>query len=239
MQFLLSKGHEAGLAWEAAFDEKSLRTWRERMSGRTWLVHESSWLSRRLGSHAQVALWVEQARAAGITLTLPFHHGKDCIDCGGEGAYPRLFAEQAAQMARDIWERDRHRAQGVLCFSQRCASHLRAALGGRSAHSFAFGNPKEGRLMAQENAKNRTMILVNPQAREGAVGKKWPDLEHQLLGALGEGQARVEFTSASGFRLRNGAQGTARRSRARAGRGWGWDGFRSDSGVFFRRRTRF
>src|SRR4051812_26416444 len=41
-----------------------------------------------------------------------------------------------------------------------------------------------------------TMILVNPQAREGEVGRKWPDLERQLLGALGDGDARVEFTSA-------------------------------------------
>jgi diacylglycerol kinase (ATP) len=40
-----------------------------------------------------------------------------------------------------------------------------------------------------------TMILVNPKAREGAVGKNWPDLQHQLLGALGEGKARVEFTT--------------------------------------------
>jgi ferredoxin len=130
LEFLLSRGHEAGLAWENAFDEASLRTWRERLSGRSWLVHESSWLSRRLGSHAQVAQWVEHARAAGISLVLPFHHGKDCIDCGGEGAYPRLFEAQARDMAREIWARDKHRAQGILCFSQRCASHLRAALGG-------------------------------------------------------------------------------------------------------------
>ncbi|MGK5082837.1 diacylglycerol kinase family protein [Bdellovibrionota bacterium FG-1] len=41
-----------------------------------------------------------------------------------------------------------------------------------------------------------TMILVNPQAREGEVGRRWPDLEHQVLGVLGEGSARVEFTSA-------------------------------------------
>lgn len=45
----------------------------------------------------------------------------------------------------------------------------------------------------------RTLILVNPMAREGDVGRRWPELEHQLLGALGEGKAqesKVEFTSA-------------------------------------------
>jgi diacylglycerol kinase (ATP) len=41
----------------------------------------------------------------------------------------------------------------------------------------------------------RTMILVNPQAREGRVGEKWPELEHHVLGALGQGEATVEFTS--------------------------------------------
>ena len=42
----------------------------------------------------------------------------------------------------------------------------------------------------------RTMILVNPQAREGEVGRKWPDLERQVMGALGDGRAYVEFTTA-------------------------------------------
>jgi diacylglycerol kinase (ATP) len=44
---------------------------------------------------------------------------------------------------------------------------------------------------------SKTMILVNPRAREGEVGEKWPELERQLLGALGKGEAQVEFTSAT------------------------------------------
>jgi hypothetical protein len=61
---------------------------------------------------------------------LPYHHGRDCIDTGGEGAYARLFDEQARVMARDVWERDRGRVDGVLCFSARQAAHLRACLDG-------------------------------------------------------------------------------------------------------------
>lgn len=130
VHFLRQKGHAAELAWEFALDEKSLGYWRERLAGRSWLVHESVWLSRRLERAGEAAQWVERAGAAGISLVAPFQHGKDCIDCGGEGVYARLFEAQACQMARDFWERDRHRAQGILCFSSRCATHLRAALGG-------------------------------------------------------------------------------------------------------------
>jgi hypothetical protein len=86
-------------------------------------------MNRRLGAWEQVAAWVKLARDAGIAIEVPFQHGKDCIDCGGEGAYARMFPEQARRMALDIWERDRHRAQGLLCFGERCARHLRAALG--------------------------------------------------------------------------------------------------------------
>jgi diacylglycerol kinase family enzyme len=42
----------------------------------------------------------------------------------------------------------------------------------------------------------KTTILVNPNARAGAVGQKWPDLQAHVLGALGEGEARIEFTTA-------------------------------------------
>jgi hypothetical protein len=75
-----------------------------------------------------VAAWAGALRAQGIQLVEPFHHGRDCIDCGGEGAYDRLFPEQAETMARDIWERDRHRADGLLCLSARCAAHFRKVL---------------------------------------------------------------------------------------------------------------
>lgn len=127
--FLLKKGREAELAWESVMDDRELPRLRERLGGRTWLLHESVWLSRRLEGFEQVAAWVSGARAAGISIESPHHHGRDCIDCGGEGAYARLFPKQAAEMAREIWERDRHRVQGILCFGARCARHLRESLG--------------------------------------------------------------------------------------------------------------
>lgn len=129
VHFLLQGGHPAELAWEHALDESSLAHWRGKLAGRSWLLHESVWLSRRLKGAGQVAAWVDRARKGGIDIVLPYHHGADCIDCGGEGAYPRLFAEQARQMAREIWQRDRHRAQGIVCLSARCAAHLRETLG--------------------------------------------------------------------------------------------------------------
>jgi Fe-S oxidoreductase len=129
VQFLASRGHAASLSWQKALDQESVELARVALKGRAWLVHESVWLSRRLGRAPEIAAWVERVRAAGVELVLPFHHGKDCIDSGGEGAYPRLFESQARQMARDVWERDRHRAQGLLCFSRRGAEHLRASLG--------------------------------------------------------------------------------------------------------------
>ncbi len=132
VHYLRSLGHPAELAWEFALGPGHLRSWSERLSGRGWLVHESVWLSRRLGRAEAVAEWVARAREAGITLVLPFHHGRDCIDSGGEGAYARLFEAQALRMARDVWERDRHRAQGIVCFGERAAAHLRRALSGEA-----------------------------------------------------------------------------------------------------------
>ena len=38
-------------------------------------------------------------------------------------------AHQARQMAEEYWARDRHRAEGILCLSGRCAEHIRASLG--------------------------------------------------------------------------------------------------------------
>jgi ferredoxin len=113
------------LSWEARLAGAPLGL--RGLAGRRWLVHESPWLSRRMGRAPAALAWVEQARAAGAQLVLPFHHGRDCIDCGGEGAYARMFPEQARVMALEIWERDRHRADGVLCFSRRCAEHFRGA----------------------------------------------------------------------------------------------------------------
>ncbi|MGK5082836.1 hypothetical protein WDW37_05990 [Bdellovibrionota bacterium FG-1] len=129
LYFLLRQGVAAQLSWERELDDHALERWKERLAGKTWLLHESVWMSRRLEQADRVSDWVQRARKIGILIELPFHHGRGCIDCGGEGAYSRLFLEQARQMARDFWERDQHRAQGILCLSPRCAQHLREALG--------------------------------------------------------------------------------------------------------------
>jgi ferredoxin len=131
--FLQARGTAANLSWDQWLGQlPTSPAWerlRARLAGKRWLVHESVWFSRRLGKADDVRGWVERAGGLGAGLVLPFHAGKDCIDCGGEGAYARLFPEQAATMAREIWERDRHRADGVLCLSARCAAHFRAVLG--------------------------------------------------------------------------------------------------------------
>lgn len=44
--------------------------------------------------------------------------------------------------------------------------------------------------------RTRSLVLVNPRAREGAVGERWSELEQELLGALGEKSVEVKFTSA-------------------------------------------
>lgn len=100
-----------------------------RLRDKRWLFHESVWHSRRLDQAAQAGQWIEKLRAQGIEIRRPFAQGRDCIDCGGEGAYSRLFNEQGRAMAQEIWERDRHRVDGILCMSDRCAQHLREALG--------------------------------------------------------------------------------------------------------------
>jgi hypothetical protein len=60
----------------------------------------------------------------------PFHAGKDSIDVGGEGAFTYLFPEIAIRMAREVWERDQGRADGIVCMSARAERHLRQALPG-------------------------------------------------------------------------------------------------------------
>ena len=131
--FIGENGHSAALSWQwALLAAPGDRVWakiRARLGERRWLLHESSFLNRRLGRSGQVDLWHERALGEGMKIERAFAHGKDCIDCGGEGAYARTFPEQAAEMARDIWERDRHRSEGILCMSDRCAAHLRQALG--------------------------------------------------------------------------------------------------------------
>ena len=101
----------------------------QKLVGTTWLVHESVWHSRNLKSANKIEKWLQSLQKSGVKGIQPFAHGVDCIDCGGEGAYSKLFPTQANQMACDLWERDRHRAQGLLCVSRRCAEHFRKALG--------------------------------------------------------------------------------------------------------------
>ncbi len=89
-----------------------------------------------------VSGWVKRALASGVRIELPYEHGIDCVDCGGEGAYGLLFPEQSEAMVREIWSRAQGRAQGVLCFSQRCVAHFRKVLGNevevRSISELAF-----------------------------------------------------------------------------------------------------
>jgi len=121
------------LTMEKLFKEDTLSsTARQILGQKRWLIHESVWYARHLKSHPShedMQRWVKMVRSSGIHLVPPFAEGIDCIDCGGEGAYARLFPEQAAQMALDIWERDQHRVDGILCVSRRCAEHLRMVLG--------------------------------------------------------------------------------------------------------------
>ncbi len=136
VHYLGYQGVSVALSWQSALmvgeDHPAWKTWTARLSGRRWLVAESSWLNRRLGRSEQVALWCQRAIQNGVELVLPFQNGLDCIDTGGEGAYSLLFPSQAKQMALDFWERDCHRADGVLCFSERQAQHFRGALQGIS-----------------------------------------------------------------------------------------------------------
>ena len=116
------------LTWESEFTTGPGKEVLTRLQGKRWLLHESVWLSRRLGRWLEVEAWVRRAQSAGIQIELPYEHYRDCIDCGGEGAYPRLFPSQASEMARVIWERDQSRVDGILCMSQRCANHLKSVL---------------------------------------------------------------------------------------------------------------
>lgn len=89
--------------------------------GKKLLFHRSVFMSRLLGRDREVSEW-----ASGVhDLVYPGSDGKDCIDCGGEGAYRRLFPKQAFRMAQEVWEPYADQADGILCVSERCAAHLR------------------------------------------------------------------------------------------------------------------
>jgi len=142
--FLQRMGQEATLDWEGLFTREPAAGLLEALGMKRWLVHESVWLNRHLERFADVRAWGDRLSAAGARLIWPFGHGRDCIDCGGEGAYPLLFGDQAQVMAKEFWERDRHHADGILCFSERCARHLRSALGSSVPVVVAFQISKRG-----------------------------------------------------------------------------------------------
>ena len=125
--FLRQNGHAATWSGEAFLGERLPPAAQKKLGDKVWLVHESVWWNRHLKGAGAVANWVTQN--PGVQWQLPFAHGKDCIDCGGEGAYPHLFPEQAKKMAQEFWEKDQHRAAGIFCFSQRCVEHFKKSLG--------------------------------------------------------------------------------------------------------------
>ena len=131
--FVGSQGESASLAWQGALiapaNDRLWDTVVSRLGKRPWLLAESVWMNRRLGRAEQVRVWHERALTKGSQIILPFAHGADCIDTGGEGIYSRLFPEEARQMAIDFWERDRTRAEGILAVSAQAAVHLRSVLG--------------------------------------------------------------------------------------------------------------
>jgi len=119
------------LCWEELLQRPVSDSCFDSLKGKTWLIHESVWFSRRLENSAAVKNWVDEAKSKGIELVYPFEHGQDCVDCGGEGAFNLLFERDANTMARKIWERDCHRVNGILCFSKRCARHFNKSLEGK------------------------------------------------------------------------------------------------------------
>ncbi len=130
LYFLQQNGVSAVLHWEKMLmNPSNSKMQLQKLKKTPWLLHESVWYNRHLGKTDVIKEWLKWAQGQGIQIQQPFAKGDDCIDCGGEGAYPYLFSEQARQMASDIWERDKHTADGILCVSARCAQHLRSSLG--------------------------------------------------------------------------------------------------------------
>ncbi len=125
---------ELGIKSDLIFDWERL-DWRK-LEGKRWYLHESVFFSRRLARFEEVNRFIEAAKKRGIELVIDFEHGKDCIDCGGEGAYRYLFERESKQMAREIWEKVRSRCDGVIGFGDRCLSHFRLSVGLRSDQCF-------------------------------------------------------------------------------------------------------
>ncbi len=132
--YLGTHGHSAALSWQGELllevdrGRAEWKLWRERLAGRRWLLAESPWFNRRLGRLDQLEVWLARAKAEGLEIVRPFATGEDCIESGGEGAYERLFPEQARQMALEFWARDSHRADAILAVSSRASRHFRSVL---------------------------------------------------------------------------------------------------------------
>jgi ferredoxin len=135
--YLHENGVEAELTWEKMLARVPAKELLAKLSGKKWLVHESVWFSRRMRRAKDIAVWVAKLESAGVGIVMPFENGEDCRDSGGEGAFKKLFPEIAARMAVELWERDKHRADGILCFSRRSAAHLKKSLGERVPVVFA------------------------------------------------------------------------------------------------------
>jgi len=149
-----------------------------KLQGRRWLLHESVWLSRRLGRRATVDDFVARLMASGIELVVPAAHGIDTIDCGGESpTYARLFPSDALRMARMIWERDMKRADGVLCFSTGCREHLLRALDGVPV---VYAGGEEEAVLNASGGTASTLVLYNPLSGSGDGGWK---LRHKEIKA--------------------------------------------------------
>lgn len=127
--FLSKNGVQPQTDWDRLLALPLSEVGMKKLAGKTWLLHESVWQSRNLKKFEAVAKWVQLIQDAGAKISLPFAHGIDCIDCGGEGAFAGLFPKQATQMAKESWERDQHRVDGILCMSRRCAAHMSKTLG--------------------------------------------------------------------------------------------------------------
>ncbi len=127
--FLKQNGFFKNIKWNIKLSFKDQPALFQMLDQKKWLLHESVWMSRHLDQCNDLQEILNALEAAGIHIVRPFAQGHDCIDCGGEGIYSGLFPSQAKQMARDIWEQDQNRVDGILCVSQRCAKHLKASVG--------------------------------------------------------------------------------------------------------------
>lgn len=63
---------------------------------------------------------------------MPFHHGWNMLDCGGEGHYALAEPELAREMARRFLfdlEKDGRKVSKIICQNLSCVSHLQVATG--------------------------------------------------------------------------------------------------------------